>query len=328
MHEGACPLIQVKLPTRSLLLALGAFVCAAVVAGQALIAPLDDVAVAVRDQLRAPTPTPQPLMQAALPLALPTAPAEPSARTAPAGPTAEPTAVAPGVVGPVTWVPILMYHYIRSMPANSPDVVGRDLSVSPQRFQEQMEWLAKNGYQSISLDQLYERIKNNRPIPARSVVLTFDDGYEDFYTEAWPVLKRYRYTATAYIINHKVGTRGYTSWSQIRQLSAAGITIGAHTLDHVDLAIVDKQAAHGQIVESKRGLEAAIGVPVNHFAYPAGRYNRDTARLVEGAGFLTAVSTNYGMRHTAGQLFLLERIRVHGAEELREFARSVSTPSG
>lgn len=313
---------------RPLLLTLGFLVCAFTVAGQGLVAPFDGLASAVRDQLRAPLPPTEPAAPQVVAAPLPTAPVEPVETTPAPEATALATPMVMGPTGPVAYIPILMYHYIRYLPPTSPDVIGRDLSVSPERFREQMAWLAANGYHTITSDQLYQRVKNNVPVPARSVVLTFDDGYADFYTEAWPVLKRYHFTATNYVINHKVDTPGYLKWPQIQQLAAEGATIGAHTLDHVDLAIISLPAARGQVVESRRQLEAKLGHPVVHFAYPSGRYNRDTVKLVEEAGFLTAVTTNYGMRHTAGQLFLLQRIRVHGAEELREFVRSVSTPSG
>jgi peptidoglycan/xylan/chitin deacetylase (PgdA/CDA1 family) len=216
-----------------------------------------------------------------------------------------------------------MYHYVRELPPNTTDKLGYGLSISPKAFDEQLAYLSRSGYQSVSMDDVVSRITKGTPLPPKPVVLTFDDGYADFYTAALPVLKKYHATATTYLVVDFLGKPGYMSWQQAQELRDAGMEIGAHTLDHVDLAIQPPASAHRQIDDSRRMLQQRLGASVNSFAYPSGRYTAATVKMVADAGFTSAVTTNFGARHTAANLLTLARVRVPGGISLPNFTRNL-----
>ncbi len=113
-----------------------------------------------------------------------------------------------------TYVPVLMYHYIRVNP-DPRDRTGFALSVTPAAFHAQMDYLARNRFHVIPLSQAVAAIRTHGPLPSRPVVLTFDDGYADFYTTALPVMRRYGFTATEYVVPNLVGRGSFMTWSQV-----------------------------------------------------------------------------------------------------------------
>ncbi|HLY67424.1 MAG TPA: polysaccharide deacetylase family protein, partial [Chloroflexota bacterium] len=128
--------------------------------------------------------------------------------------------------GTVTSVPILMYHYIRTLPPNTPDQLGYGLSIAPPLFEQELAYLQSAGYKSVAMDDVVARITRGTPLPPKPVVLSFDDGYADFYTAAWPLLKKYGFSATAYIVIDFLGRPGYMSWQDVQELRDAGVEIG------------------------------------------------------------------------------------------------------
>ncbi len=233
---------------------------------------------------------------------------------------------APVPSGPVTYVPILYYHYIRVNP-NPLDRVGFSLSTPPTMFRAQMQYLADHGFHVISLHAAVVAIKNHRALPPRPVVLTFDDGYADFFTAAVPILQSYGFTATSFVISGRMGWGGYMTPSQVVAADAMGFTIGAHTVDHVALAAQAPARATWEMKQSKQTLEDLLGHPVLDFAYPYGSFNRYDMAQAKSLGFETAVSTLYGTVHSAGQLFELSRQRIGGGLPLTYFAGVVGGPA-
>jgi peptidoglycan/xylan/chitin deacetylase (PgdA/CDA1 family) len=232
---------------------------------------------------------------------------------------------APIPVGPVTYVPILYYHYIRINP-NPRDRVGFGLSTPPAAFHAQMQYLADHGFHVVSLQQAVIAIQNHSGLPARSIVLTFDDGYADFFSNAVPILQSYGFTATSFVITGRMGWGGYMTPSQIVAADSMGFTIGAHTVDHVALAAQLPARASWEIKQSKVTLETLLGHPVRDFAYPYGSFNLYDMAQAKSLGFETAVSTLSGTWHSAGQLFELSRVRVGGGLPLAYFAKLVAGP--
>ena len=232
---------------------------------------------------------------------------------------------APVPSGPVTYVPILYYHYIRINP-NPRDRVGFSLSTPPAMFRAQMQYLANHGFHVISLHDAVVAIKNHGGLPSRPVVLTFDDGYTDFFTVAAPVLQGHGFTATNFVISGRMGWYGFMTPSQVLAADAMGFTIGAHTVDHVALAAQAPARAIWEMRQSKLTLEELLGHPVVDFAYPYGSFNQYDMAQAKSLGFETAVSTMYGTVHAAGQLFLLSRMRIGGGLPLTYFASVVGGP--
>ena len=232
---------------------------------------------------------------------------------------------APVPSGPVTYVPILYYHYIRINP-NPRDRVGFGLSTPPAMFRAQMQYLANHGFHVISLHEAVVAIKNHSGLPSHPVVLTFDDGYADFFTAAVPVLQSHGFTATSFVVSGRMGWGGYMTPSQVVAADSMGFTIGAHTVDHVALAALPPTRATWEMKQSKLTLEGLLGHPVADFAYPYGSFNAYDMAQAKSLGFETAVSTISGTLHSAGQLFLLSRMRIGGGLPLSTFAAVVGGP--
>ena len=217
------------------------------------------------------------------------------------------------------WVPILMYHYVRY----SPDRAGKPLSVLPPDFQAQMRYLRDHGYSTITMRDLDLALMGRKSHPPRAVALTFDDGYEDFYATAVPVMRRLGLTATNYVPTMLVGRPNYMSWSEIQRLDEQGFEMAAHSQFHVDVARVPLGRAQVEIFGAKLDLERQLGHEVVDWAYPYGGFNLATVQLVHQAGYWSGVTTRPGARHDAAQMPLLTRVRVSGGESLEQFASSL-----
>lgn len=201
-------------------------------------------------------------------------------------------------------VPILMYHYIRITPEG--DTLGQNLSVTPTNFSAQMKWLKENNYATLNLVDLAD--PNKKAISKiiydkkKPIVITFDDGYEDAYTNAWPTLKENNFTGTFFIIRNFVGRAEYMNQNQIDILSDAGMEIGSHTLSHPSLEKLSDENQGTQIFDSKESAKT--------FCYPSGKYNDTTIALLKEAGYLAAVTTQPGITNQDSNLFELPRVRI------------------
>ena len=224
-------------------------------------------------------------------------------------------------------VPILMYHYIRAV-SDPDDSMGFRLSVTPSNFAAQMNWLAANGYHPITLEDLNAYLSGGRGLPSRPVILSFDDGYADLYTAALPVLRQHDFTAVAYVVSGFMGRSGYMSAPQVLEANrVAGIEIGSHTVDHVNLTTQSADGLRYQVTASKKALEALLGHPVLSFCYPSGRFNSGVVTAVQAAGYRDATTTQFGSPHTLADRYTWGRLRVSGGESLSEFAWAVASAS-
>jgi peptidoglycan/xylan/chitin deacetylase (PgdA/CDA1 family) len=223
-------------------------------------------------------------------------------------------------------VPILTYHYIRVNPDRF-DRLGFALSVTPADFAAQMDWLAHNGYHPITTEMLYGYLSGTRGLPSKPIVLTFDDGYEDFYTTALPILRSHDFTAVAYIVSGFVGRPGYMTAAQVVEADRSGIEIGSHTVDHANLARTSLGGLRYEVTASKQALEKLLGHAVNSFCYPSGKFNQDVINAVAGAGYHDATTTWFGFAHTRGDRYTWTRLRISGGEALGDFATAVTTAS-
>jgi peptidoglycan/xylan/chitin deacetylase (PgdA/CDA1 family) len=189
-----------------------------------------------------------------------------------------------------------------------------------------MAYLARNHFNVIPLSRAVAAIRSHQPLPPRSVVLTFDDGYADFYTTAIREMAHYGFTATDFVVPGLVGRGSFMSWSQVVAADRMGFTIGAHTMHHVALTRLRTSSAVWEMSESKRQLEEMLGHPVIEFAYPYGSFNGYLAGRARAMGFESAAATTRGSWHQPGELWSLSRQRVSGWTSLDEFARLVGGP--
>jgi peptidoglycan/xylan/chitin deacetylase (PgdA/CDA1 family) len=222
-------------------------------------------------------------------------------------------------------VPIMMYHYIRDNP-DPRDVLGANLSVSPAEFRQQMDWLARNGYHPVDLDDLRGYLLGSGTLPSRPVVISLDDGYSDLYTAAYPVLRAHQFKAVAYIVTGFLGRPTNVTPAQVVEMNANGIEIGSHTVSHADLTKASATELQRQLDDSKVTLEAILGHPVLDFCYPSGAVNSTVVHAVQAAGYQSATTTRGGSTvHSAADRFEWTRVRVTGGESMTEFAARLGT---
>ena len=210
--------------------------------------------------------------------------------------------------------PIIMYHAV------FPDAPSENrLAVSTKSFQRQMSFLKKHKYNVIPLEELVELIRVKAKIPPKTIAITFDDGYRNFYQYAFPVLKEYSLPATMFIIINEVGRpqNDRLSWNEIMAMQDSGIiTFGSHTLGPGPLInIKPEQELRRQIFDSKKVLEAKLGRAVNLFSYPEGRFTCHIRQLVIDSGYKAAVATNPGLRFPDEDIFALKRLRISSTSD-------------
>jgi peptidoglycan/xylan/chitin deacetylase (PgdA/CDA1 family) len=223
-------------------------------------------------------------------------------------------------------VPVLMYHYIRVNPV-AYDRLGFNLSVTPSDFASQMDWLAHNGYHPITFTELHGYLNGQRGLPSRPVILTFDDGYADFYTTALPILRAHDFSAVSYVVSGFVNRPGYMTAAQVIEADRSGIEIGAHTVDHADLARQSPDGLRYQLTASKAALEQLLGHPVLSLCYPSGKFNPTVAAAAENAGYQDATTTRWGSYRSLAGRFIWDRLRISGGETLDQFARDLASQS-
>lgn len=236
------------------------------------------------------------------------------------GPDPAPLAGAstPIVNGKISGVPVLMYHYVGDLPPN-PDLTRKDLTVSTANFTAQVVWLKSQGYQSITMDQLYAWLNKGTPIPPKSVVFTFDDGYSDVFENAVPILEANKMTGSFGIITGFVGTSVYATWSQISTARSQGMEIVSHSYSHPDFSSKSVTDQTYEFTKSDSDFSANLGFVPDYFIYPYGKYNDTTLSLLQSNGFLMAFTTAYGFVKPGENLLELPRVRVHGAETMQKF---------
>ncbi len=215
-------------------------------------------------------------------------------------------------------IPIVMYHQVDEPP--------RGLTVTPGDFAKQMDALKDAGYVTLDMDTVLEAMGSGKSLPEKTVVLTFDDGYDCFYRNARPVLKERGFTATVFVITGMVGKKGYLTWEQIEQLCSEGYTLGCHTHAHPDLRLLTGERLVKEVADSREILRERTGQEILSFSYPAGEHNDTVIQAVKSAGFSGAVTTEPGIARFADDPYTLKRIRVDGRESLATFKKKLSLP--
>lgn len=215
-----------------------------------------------------------------------------------------------------TAIPIFMYHYIRDY-FNPSDPIGMNLSVSPQKLEEQLAWLAENGYQTAAMDFF----GNPQPVSFKPIILTFDDGYQDAYDSALPILQKYKMVGTFYLIVDKIGTPGYLTWEEIAQMQKSGMVFGSHTLTHPDLRNLPEKDLENEIRASQEILEKKLGVAVTDFCYPSGKLDDRVLKELLRDNYKTAVTTVMGISDVKADPYLLKRIRIANNSKIQSILR-------
>ncbi len=247
-----------------------------------------------------------------------TASATPSPSITPTeAPSATPTPTwvvqGPGAVN----VPILMYHHVEVAPIDSP------YRVAASKFEDEIRLLNDWQYTPISTTMLVRAITKGASLPPHPIIITFDDANEDNFTTAFPIMQKYGFTGVLYLPFDYIGTPGYLTFEQIKEMIAAGWEIGSHTLTHpTGFLALDQASLRSEIVDSRTQLSDLLGVPVLTFAYPFGDVSPAAVDYVHFAGYMAAMgATGYSWNQGRGNLFVLQRCEIRGSEDAKTFTR-------
>jgi peptidoglycan/xylan/chitin deacetylase (PgdA/CDA1 family) len=223
------------------------------------------------------------------------------------------------------FLPILVYHHIRQSSAGDSYALRR-MTVTPEIFERQMKHLQDNGYHVVPFASLEDFLAEGKGLPAKPVIITFDDGWEDQYTVAFPILEKYSYPAAFFVVTNYLGDRGFLSLDQLRAMANAGMRIGSHSRSHPYLGrIRDPNVLRDEIFESKKILEAELSVPITEFAYPYGSYSAAAVEMVKFARYKAARACNFGVFHSDADLYRLSAVTAPG--DLATFERVLSAPT-
>lgn len=244
-----------------------------------------------------------------------------SAASSAAGTTPQAASSEAASSAPVTLtdkIPVLMYHSLEYDPSNP----NNSARIKAEDFAAQMKWLHDNGYTAISLDTLYQGLAGGKGFPEKSVVLTFDDGYGDFYTNGFPVLVQYGFAATVFMISSYVDKAGYLTSDQLKTIAAGGVTVEDHTVTHPYLDKLSYDSQYKELGSSRTALEGITGVPITAVAYPYGHFDSETIRATR------ALSYHMGFKMSGGWVAvgddMLEIPRVYIGDSLDSFITKVT----
>ena len=216
-------------------------------------------------------------------------------------------------------IPILMYHSVDYEK-------GNNLRIPKEKLREQMKYLKDNGFTTLTLEEVYDFMINNTPVPQKSVVLTFDDGYVDNYTNAFPILKEFGLKATVFVITSGVDNHRLTlTLEQCKEMDAYGIDIQPHTVNHEELDKLSYDKQLETLKQSKDFLDKGINKNCKFIAYPFGKYNDDTIKAAKAAGYALGLRMTGGWAQKQDGIYTLRRIYIGGDYSLETFKNKITS---
>ena len=233
-----------------------------------------------------------------------------------------------------TAVPILMYHEVSARL----DPRYRKYTLTPQELERQLDWLSARGYRTVTMDDVHAAWQGTRPLPAKPVAITFDDGGRDCIEHAVPALATRGFTATFYIVAGVVGgpMRWLTQekglelqaadWPALWAAEKMGMRCEAHSITHPRLGSVDAATCRDELARGRAMLEDGLGHAVTHLAYPFGSFSQETRAIARETGYATACTTVEAIASaTDDELLALPRVPILGTESFGEFTHRVRT---
>lgn len=226
-------------------------------------------------------------------------------------------------------IPVLMYHGINNVTRNRHPYF--ETNTSPAVFARQMQQLREHGYRSVTLDAAISAIDSGR-CDEKSVVITFDDGFRDFYTHAMPILQENHFSATMFIVSGFIGSRPICfddrevmTWGEVREIMSCGIEIGSHTVSHFQLRNLHPRSVESEIKYSKNVIEDRLGVSVVAFSYPYAFPEQDSTfrgqlqHYLRSSGYDYGVTTILGSANQRSDRYFLPRLPVNEHDDARLF---------
>jgi peptidoglycan/xylan/chitin deacetylase (PgdA/CDA1 family) len=228
----------------------------------------------------------------------------------------------------VQTIPILMYHSVSTMFSTN----FRRYTVSPDAFMKQMQYLKMNGYKALTVSQYVDGWQTApASLPEKPIVITFDDGFEDFYTTVYPILKHHQMPATLYLSTAYIGgtsewlrmegegNRPIISWEQLKAIEPELVEIGGHSHTHPKMDSLQSEEIKREVMQCKQEIENSLGRECRSFAYPFGFYNSECQRQLRAAGYESACAVRYQLSTIGEDRLALSRLIVPGDATLDEF---------
>lgn len=219
-------------------------------------------------------------------------------------------------------VPIICYHSIVKDPSQKGPI-----SIPEEKFRQHLQTIKDSGYTTLTIAELNDYLFKDEPIPEKSVVITFDDGYRDNYTNVFPILKEFHMKATIFVISsHLDGVTSMTP-NEVKEMSDYGIDIESHTVSHTKLSTLSYEDQLKELKDSKEAIERIIGKPIISIAYPEGKFNEDTKKAILEAGYLMGFTIERGYADRSDNATELNRICVdytYGPEDIKHILQNLS----
>jgi peptidoglycan/xylan/chitin deacetylase (PgdA/CDA1 family) len=217
-------------------------------------------------------------------------------------------------------IPVLYYH---SVLPDSEVPTKNEVTISPEKLKEELQLVKNLGYTTLTMSEVNDYIINNKEIPQKSILITFDDGYTDNYVHAFPILKELNMKATVFVISSGIDSGYYMSSDQLKEMSNYGIDIESHTVNHVHLNTLSYEQQLKELKDSKAKIESVTNKNVLSIAYPFGDFNDNSKKAALDAGYSLAFTTNKGLANRTDNHVALDRIYVNSEYSLETFKESL-----
>ncbi len=218
-------------------------------------------------------------------------------------------------------VPILMFHNIRDYEVEY-DEIGTNLSVSPENLEKHLVYLKDNGYTTVTFENLA-----TKRLPKKPIIITFDDGYSDAYTQAYPLLKKHGMRGVFFVVSGLVDKKtNYASWIQLSEMANNGMELGIHTVSHADLSKLTISEQDREIRECSKSILRLTGFQAKTIAYPSGKYNKQSIEIVRENGLVFGVTTKSGVVNEDSKAYELPRLRINNKTEISSLLKPTDGP--
>ncbi|MCK4386497.1 MAG: polysaccharide deacetylase family protein [Candidatus Pacebacteria bacterium] len=212
---------------------------------------------------------------------------------------------------------VLMYHSVSND--------KRFFTVASVNFEKQLRFLKKKKFNVIKIGDLVKTIQDKKQMLHKTAVLSFDDGYQDNYSVVFPLLKRYNFPVTIFLITDLIGQEGYLNWDEIKEMQQSGfVNFGCHTLSHPKLNQISKERLRAELTESKQIIEKQLGQKCDVFAYPSGCFDNSVVAMVKNAGYQGAFTVREGAIGLKNNIFLLPRLSIDSSTTFSQFLGKIS----
>jgi peptidoglycan/xylan/chitin deacetylase (PgdA/CDA1 family) len=224
-------------------------------------------------------------------------------------------------------IPMLMYHSVDKEIIKETGKLN-ELRVPKEMFREQLQLLKDEGYTTLTLSEVYNFMENNKGVPEKSIVITFDDGYVDNYTNAYPILKEFGFNATVFVVTDYVDKSTlYMNSEQLKEMDKNGVEIQSHTVTHPHLPQLSHEKQLEELKNSKAFLEGVLNKKVEFIAYPFGENNEDTRKIAKECGYKMAVLADGKWSNKNNGLYTLQRVYVSSLRDINNFKERISNPN-